>query len=169
VGRIQVDQSCSQRREGDAGGDALHNAGDQKDRDAAGDDEQDERRTFEHNRRGQKRPATNVIGEATENEQGADQAEDVDREDDRQRRVGETPRSLIDDVQRRRRARRRGEQHKDGSDRREGDRARQAVGTACLPDLRLIGHDFWQQVRGYFPAISRRAAATMSALVFAWP
>src|SRR5712692_10496909 len=169
MGRVQVDQRGSDRGERDAGGDALHEASKQKGGDTSRSDEHDEGRTFKRNRRGQERAATDVIGKATEYEQRTDQDENVDREDHRQRRVGKTPLSLIDDVQRRRRARRCGEEHKDGGDRREGDRARQTARAACRPDLMLPGGYVSQRVRRYLPAISRRAAATMSALVLAWP
>jgi len=132
VGRVQVDQRGTECRERDAGGDALHGASDQQDRDTSGDDEQDEGRALKRNRAGQERPATNVIGKAAENEQRSDQAEDVDREDDSKRGVRETPLSLVDDIQRRRRARRRGEDDEDCRDRRKGIGERKPTGSAVL-------------------------------------
>jgi len=82
VGRVQVDERGSERRERRASGYALRDASDEKDRDIARDQEKDEGRGFQRDRRGEHRTATDVIGKSTENEQRADQTDDVDGEDD---------------------------------------------------------------------------------------
>ena len=82
MGRGQVDQRGSQRRECRASGYALSDASDEKDRHIARDQKQDEGHCFQHDRRGEDRTAADVIGKSTENEQRADQSDDVDGEDD---------------------------------------------------------------------------------------
>src|SRR5216684_3324956 len=113
------------------------------------------------------RAATDVIGKTAENQKRPDQAEDIDGEDEGQRGSWETPLLLVDDVQRGRRTRRRREDHENGCDRSKGDRARKAAGAAFPRQSGFVldGCRF----DDYFPASTRRASATMSAPVFAWP
>src|SRR6266404_5196465 len=172
VGRVQVDERGAECREGRAGGDPLRDPSDEKDGDISRDEEQDEGQGFQRYGRRQDRAATDVVGKTTEHEQRADQTEDVDREDEGERRVGESPFFLIDDVKRRRRACSRREDHKDGRNRREGNRPRKAAGTARRRVLRIRGgHDCSRHTGAtfYFSASARRAAATMSAPVLACP
>jgi hypothetical protein len=62
VGRVQVDQRGSERRKRRPGGNALHDASDQKDRDIPRDDEHDKGHGFECDRSRQQGAATDVIG-----------------------------------------------------------------------------------------------------------
>ena len=125
--RVHVDQRGSESGERRAGRYALYKASYEKERCVTSDHEQDEGKGFQRNRCCKHGAATNVIGKTAQNQQRSNQAEDVAREDDRQGRVGETPRPLVDDIQRRRRTRSRGEQHEDSSGRGECERKWQAA------------------------------------------
>ena len=59
--RIQVDERGSEGRKCRTGSDALEDASDDEDRHATRDKEEDERRPFQRDRRGQNRAATDVI------------------------------------------------------------------------------------------------------------
>src|SRR5437660_7133067 len=165
---VQVDQGRAQGRKRNAGGDPLRDPRDEEADDIAGEKKGHEGKAFQRDRGAEHRAATDVIGERTDGEERADQAEDIHREDDGECRGRKAPRLLVDDIQRRGRARRRGEEHEDRARRRESGRGRKAARWAGLPIPRL-DRDAGCADGVYFPASSRRAAATMSALVLACP
>ncbi len=106
----------------------MRDASDEKHRDITCYEEEDEGHAFQSNRRRKHGTPADMIRESAEHEQRADEADDVDREDERERRVRKTPLLLVNDIQRRRCARRRGEDDEDRRDRREGIRERKAAG-----------------------------------------
>ena len=99
----------------------------------------------------------------TQDEQRTDEARDIDGKNHGEGRGRKAPLPLIDDVKGSWRARRRGEQHEDRGRRCEGDRKGKTAGAPGRPLQRFLrgGHG-----SDYLPS-SRRAAATMSALVLA--
>ena len=90
--------------------------------------------------RGEYRPATDEVGERAEQQQRADQAEHVDREDDGQDGRREAPLLLVDHVQRGGRGRRGHEDHEDDADRGERERTGQPT---LLPVDRNAGTSPW--------------------------
>ena len=127
-GGLQVDEHGAERREGRAGREPLHDAGEGEHLDVAGDEEQDDRDRLADDRGAEHRPAADVVRQRADDEQRGEQGERVDREDLGQRARREAPLLLVDRVQRRRHGGGGGERDGDGGHRPEGAVVREAAG-----------------------------------------
>lgn len=109
---IEVDEGGAQRRQRRTRGDPLRDSRERQHRNVTRDREQQQRERLERHCRGEHRSPADVVGQRAEDQQRPEQGHDVDGEHDRQCRGREAPPLLVDDIQRRGRARRSGEQPK---------------------------------------------------------
>ncbi len=129
VRRVQVDEGRAQRGHGGAGGYPLDQPGQQQDGDVTRGQEEDQRHRLQRDRYREDRAPAQVIRQRPEHEQRGDQPERVHGEDRGQDGRGKAPLVLVDDIQRRRGAGDRGEQHEDRAYRAERGRAGQPGGS----------------------------------------
>ena len=125
--RMQVEERGARRAQRGAGREALEAAGDEQPGGGVGEHEEHGRRHQDAQRGEQDRPAADLVGDASGEQQGCEHAEGVGRVDQRQRQRREVPERAVGAVERR------------GCDRREqaeadhggGERVGQLARAAC--------------------------------------